>query len=274
MSRFRRTMLVTLSVLWLMLMVTYVVAVSGKPVNIDRIRFPEPSGATYHTGRRTLFVVGDEGDICEIRTDGEPVKRGDLAKGGRRDLEGVTFDPATGLLYVAVEGEERILEVDPDKLGILREFKIPRTWQGKTVLKPGGQGIEAIAFLPDAKHPHGGTFLVTNQGFKNSPAEDASALLRLEVPLRGKPGADARVKIVSYVRMRVFDLSGLCYDTTAKRLYAISDSGNRIFEMTPEGKIRKHEALVGQNQEGIAVDPRGFLYIAQDTGGILKLRLK
>ena len=31
-------------------------------------------------------------------------------------------------------------------------------------------------------------------------------------------------------------------------------------------------AFPGANQEGIAVDGEGFLYVAQDSGGIIKLK--
>ncbi|HUU42721.1 MAG TPA: esterase-like activity of phytase family protein [Planctomycetota bacterium] len=272
MSRHRKTAVIALSVLWVMLLVAWVAAITGKPVDIDRTGVEEPSGLVYHTGRGTLFAVGDQGKIYEMRTDGRPVKQKDLAEGGWLDLEGVTFDPSTGLLYVAVEGKERILEVDPETLAITREWQIPRTWKGRTVLKAGGQGIEGIAFLPDANHPQGGTFLVSNQGFRDSPPEDASVLVRVELPLRA--GADAKVepKILGCTPMNVYDLSDLCYDTLHKRLYAISDSGNRVYEITPEGKILKDEPLPGENQEGFAADAEGFVYIAQDSGGILKLK--
>ena len=39
--------------------------------NIDKVNFNEPSGIVFHALRGTLFVVGDEGDLCEIKTDGE-----------------------------------------------------------------------------------------------------------------------------------------------------------------------------------------------------------
>ena len=31
-------------------------------------------------------------------------------------------------------------------------------------------------------------------------------------------------------------------------------------------------AFPGDNQEGIAVDPAGFVYYAQDSGGIIKMK--
>ena len=70
-----------------------------EPVNIDKIGFAEPSGAVYHTARKTLFIVGDEGDICEIKPDGTLVKKRDLSEGGWIGLLG---DPELGRMGLAI----------------------------------------------------------------------------------------------------------------------------------------------------------------------------
>ena len=184
----------------------------------------------------------------------------------------MTFDPATGLLYIVNEGRERIFEVDPDKLKILRTFTVPRKFNGKTILKAGGQGIESITFVPDEKHPERGTFFITNQGFKNSAPEDASCLIRLELPLVTKPGVDSDAKILKCYPMKIFDLSGMHYDRKKKRLLIISDGMNIIFAVSLDGKVLSKAKLPGRNQEGLAVDDKGFVYIAQDSGGIIKFR--
>jgi len=38
------------------------------------------------------------------------------------------------------------------------------------------------------------------------------------------------------------------------------------------GQILKQYAFIGDNQEGITLDDEGYLYIAQDSGGIIKIR--
>ena len=124
--------------------------------NIDKIEFNEPSGIVFHRARGTLFVVGDGGDICEIETDGTLIQQKHIR---RADFEGITYDPSTGLLYVAIEGEEKIVEFEPEGLAEIRAFAIQRTFEGEMRLKPGGSGIEAITFVPDSGHPHGGTFM-------------------------------------------------------------------------------------------------------------------
>lgn len=237
--------------------------------NIDKVKFPEPSGIVYHPQRGTLFVVGDEGDICEIRTDGALVKQAHVRKA---DFEGITCVPATGLLYLAIEGEEKIVEMDPETFTVLREFAIERTFHGATVLKAGGQGIEGITFVSAPGHPEGGTFYVANQSFSLNSPEDPSAIFEVEVPLKDRSAAPATVKSIRCITPGVIDLSGLHYDAKSDHLYAISDATNAFFEMTRDGKILRSYALPGDDQEGITVDDKGFLYIAQDSGGIIKLK--
>ena len=71
--------------------------------NIDKAGFNEPSGICWHSQRESLFVVGDEGDICEIKTDGTLIMQKRIRPG---DFEGITHDPSSGLLYIAVEGTD------------------------------------------------------------------------------------------------------------------------------------------------------------------------
>lgn len=237
--------------------------------NIDKVEFNEPSGIVFHPQRETLFVVGDNGDICEIQTDGTLVKQKHIRE---VDFEGITCDPMTGLLYIAVEGQEKIVEMDPEDFRELREFAIERTYQKKTVLKAEGQGIEAIAFVPDKDHPEGGTFYVCNQVFDLDDAEDLSAIFQVEAPLRSGSADNLTAKIIRYFTPGVIDLSGIHYDSVQDRLYVVSDSTNTFFEITRAGEMLNFYAFPGNDQEGIAMDGEDFLYIAQDSGGIFKIR--
>ena len=237
--------------------------------DIDQIGFNEPSGIVFHEPRGTLFVVGDEGDICEIQTDGTAVKQAHIRDA---DFEGVTYDPATELLYVAVEGEEKILEVHPDELRVLREFQIERTFEGRMLLKPGGQGVEAITFVPDPSHAQGGTFYLTNQSFDAAAEEDPSVVFEVEVPLREDSGGEAGARVVRCFSLGISDLAGLHYDRHSDHLYVVSDANNMLLEITRGGGIVDFWAFPGDNQEGIAVDGEGFVYIAQDSGGIVKVK--
>lgn len=66
--------------------------------DIDKTGFPEPSGICWHPRRRTLFVIGDEGDIGEMRTDGTLLREQRIREGA--DFEGLTCDP-DGFIYIA-----------------------------------------------------------------------------------------------------------------------------------------------------------------------------
>jgi uncharacterized protein YjiK len=235
--------------------------------DIDPIGFNEPSGICWHSQRKTLFVAGDEGDICEIKPGGSLVKQKRIRDGA--DFEGITHDPATGLLYLAVEEAESIVEVDPETFAILREFSIPREFEGKTLLRAGGEGIEAITFVPDAEHPEGGVFYVANQAFTLSDEEDISAVFQVDVPLRTRAGA---ARITGYFAPGIIDLSGLHYDPATDHIIVIGDATNLMLEYSRDHRLLHVYALPGDNQEGVTVDPDGFIYIAQDSGGIVKLK--
>jgi hypothetical protein len=234
--------------------------------NIDKIKFNEPSGICWHSQRKTLFVVGDQGDICEIKPDGTLISQKRIRSA---DFEGITHDPSTGLLYIAVEGEESIIELNPETLEVLREFSLPRKFDDKVVMKSGGQGIEALTFVPDMAHPEGGTFCVANQSFSPNDEDDISAIFVVELPLRSKTGEP---KLLNYFNPGIIDVSGLYYSHLDGHVFVISDACNIILEYSPTYKLLKEFAFPGKDQEGIAVDDNGFMYIAQDSGGIIKLK--
>lgn len=244
-----------------------------KPLgNIDKQRFPEPSGICYYPARKTLFVVSDEGHVAEIKTDGKPVRRKMSAEW--KDYEGITVNPATGLLYVAQEGAEKILELDPDTLETKREFQIDGKFEGKQLIKIGGpDGIEAIEFVPNADHAEGGTFYVTNQSMRLKGDSDISAVFELAVPLRTAKGPGPhRATILRYFSVGAIDLAALHWDAKRKRLLVVSDRLDTLYECTTAGNVMKIYAFPCQDQEGITVDPDDNVYVAQDRGGIIKLK--
>lgn len=235
--------------------------------DIDKLEINEPSGICWHSGRRTLFLVGDEGYICEIKADGSPINDKIIREGA--DFEGVTFDPATGLLYVAVEENEQVLEVNPDTFDILREFEVPREFEGRTLLAAGGEGMEGITFVPDTEHPEGGFFYVANQSYSLSNEHDISAVFSLDLPLRS---GTAKPRLTGYFEPGIIDLAGLHYDHETGHILAVCDSPNILLEYSKQHELLNVYAFPGDNQEGVTVDPDGYIYIAQDSGGIIKLK--
>jgi uncharacterized protein YjiK len=62
------------------------------------------------------------------------------------------------------------------------------------------------------------------------------------------------------------------YDSKTGHLNVVSDAYNILVEITLEGKLVREYAFLGDNQEGIAKDDEGYLYIAQGLVGIIKVK--
>lgn len=221
---------------------------------------PEPSGVVYHAGRKTLFVVSDEGGIGEVTVDGKVLST--RAFGG--DLEGITYDPASGYLYVVREGHEILFEVDPATFAIRRRFTIDRAFGGDPdFLERGGDGIEGIAFVPVTGHPEGGRFFAVNQ-------YDPPALVELAVPLRSSKERFERAKVVSAVRIPSPPLSDLVWCERLSAFLIPSALWRSVLIIDASGQRKESVRIPGIMQEGIALLPDGAIVIAQDTGGLIK----
>ena len=225
------------------------------------IKFKEPSGVTYHPQRDTLFVVGDSGMLTEVKTDGTLVRQEKVMGGG--NFEGVTVNPVTGLLYVALEGHDKILEISPDTFTVQREIDIDRTFEGKELIKKGGGGLEGIVFMPNNS---GDTFYLTNQS-NDLTGNDPSIIFEVEID----ESADKPVaRIVRYFSTGITDMSGLFYLSGDDQLLIISDDNNLLLTVSPTGEVQQMVALPGEHQEGIAIDNQGYLYIADDSDSVVK----
>ena len=236
--------------------------------DINKTPIAEPSGVTYHPLRKTLFIVDDGGFIYEIRSDGTAIQKKSLQE---RDLEGITTDPTTGWLYTAVEDEEVILEINPQTLNIQREFTVNRTFEGKSLLKEGGMGVEAIAFIPDDSHLEGGTFWIGNQSFSLKPGGEPSIVCEVLVPLRSSNAKETEATIIRFFEMELLDISGLTYDAQSDSLVLISDTTNLLVELKRDGTVLHRYLLPGDDQEGVTLDGLGYMYIAQESGQVIKL---
>ena len=235
--------------------------------SITKQQIAEPSGITYHPVRRSLFIADDSGSIHEVNLHGTFIQTKRL---NELDIEGITMDPRTGLLYAAVEGDETIIELEPETLTIQRKFRILRDFKGELLLKKGGMGIEAIAFVPNTSHPEGGTFWVGNQSFSLKAKAEPSVVCEVVVPLRTETAAISEASIINAYKMNFIDISGLAYDPQADVLVLISDTTNLLVEMSREGTILSKYLLPGDDQEGVALDGLGYMYIAQESGAIIK----
>jgi hypothetical protein len=248
-----------------------VIASGGDRGTVLAGEFPEPSDIVYHPQTGTLFIVGDEGTIGEMATAGKILRGRSM---GKRDFEGLTVDPASGLLYALIEGENVILEINPVTFDTPRRFAIDGRYEGQTLVAKGAENLEGIAFVPDPKHPESGRFFITNRGVEsNGPRaeKNRSFLAELAVPLKTSVEKSSEVRIVAAWPLRVSDVTALTWVARRQFLGAVCDGPDLYIEMTLTGEIRSRSKIPGKKQEGIAFDDAGAAYIAQDGGGILKL---
>ena len=213
---------------------------------------PEPSGVTYHPGRKTIFVVGDEGDIAELSLDGRVLASRHI--GG--DLEGVACDAASGSLYAVREGDDVILEVRASDLRVVRQIGVERAYEGDAnYLRSGGDGLEGIAVRPavgDGKP----TFYIVNQ-------YDPAVLA--EVELRG-----SKAVIRKSWKLDSAPLSDVFWDDKHNALVVVSALWRSAVMVSGDGKEARPTKLPGFLQEGLARLPDGSFIVAQDVGGLLK----
>jgi uncharacterized protein YjiK len=188
----------------------------------------EPSGIVFSTRRSTLFVVDDEGNICELLTDGTLLQQGHIKK---TDLEGITTNPASGLLYVIDEKSGAILELDPNRLEVRRRFTI-KTAPGyrDPATDKNNRGFEAITFIANPAQPSGGSFFVASQGRSSDSDKDLASVYEIAVPTLSNTNvdqsADQRATIIRSFTLDISDLSGLHHDDNTGLLHLISDGHN------------------------------------------------
>lgn len=221
--------------------------------------FPEPSGVVYHPVRRTLFLVGDEGDVGEVSLDGKMLHQFHL--GG--DLESITVDPRNGLLYVGREGHEVVFELSPDTFRILRRFTIDRSWKGDpNFLRRGGDGIEGLTFVPDDRDPEGGHLWAVNQ-------YDPPVLVELSIPMRSSKEKFLTARIEKAVPVDPAPLSEVSWQSASREFLVVSALWKRIVVLDADGNQERSVHIPGFMPEGVAVLPDGRIVIAQDSGGLL-----
>lgn len=225
---------------------------------------PEASGITYASDSNTFYVVSDKGDIAQMDTEGAIIQKNNLENA---NFEGITRDVNTGMLYIVIEGKDRILQVDPNTLQSLGEFTVSRKLDGDKVVSGGKQGFEGITFVPDAQHPEGGTFFVVNQATPDQKKPEPSVLLHIELPLRTASRNNTKEmkgKILGVLPMPFSDLSGVHYDEHSQKLYVLSDMDQHIIILSKNGREEKRMRVEGDNIEGITHDGERNIVIVED----------
>jgi uncharacterized protein YjiK len=219
----------------------------------------EPSGVAYHSGRRRLFVVGDEGRIAELDHAGRLLRVATLPG----DLEDVAVHSPTGDLLVLSERHPRITLLDVATLKTKRRWRLDHA--GLLGIRPKSkrEGFEGIAYRPDSHRPDRGMFVLAHQ---------------LEPPVLVHIAFDpfdfAKQRIGPTVVTDRWTLDPdrvLTAVTYAAKIhsYLVADGGaRRLLVLSLEGRLVAEVPLPGAKPEGLCLDESGTLWIADDRLGL------
>ena len=224
---------------------------------VNRLETPgvkEPSGVALHTGLGHLFVVGDEGSLVEFDGSGKAVK----AHSMKGNLEDVTAHTPTGWLGVIDESKSELIFYDPSAQKWMKRWQLDRA----AILgqPPGGpnDAFEGLAFREEAGRPGGGVFYLVHQ-------RDPAMLIAFTLDPTAHSGTVGAANVLSRWPLNGYgDLTAVTYAPALQRLLIVADKADELLVVGLDGTVQSKIPLPGQQQEGVAIDPAGNLWIADD----------
>lgn len=233
--------------LWLpfALLVSACAAPEGKVI----AKIPEASGISYCSSDDTLVVANDEGTYYKIDRKGKILQKTKL---GKYDLEGVVCEESQMLFALENKG---ILLVD-SQTGEKKEIPLDTIYHGRKIsLFNKRSGVEGIMKV-------GNSVYLAKQS--NKKKKSFIAVVRL-LPYPSR--------IVDILEHRIADTAGLTYHEGY--LYMVSDKEDLLIKYDlQKKKIVQKVKLEKGAWEGIAFDTKGFVYLADDDGRIVKYKKK
>jgi uncharacterized protein YjiK len=230
----------------------------GEPEIVGDVGVREPSGVAYHAALGRIFVVGDEGSLAILDRRGARLR----VLPAPFQVEDVLALADGSLLLVRELGGE-LIRVDPET-GQER-----RRWRLDTAGLVGGrgsrtnEGFEGLAFRPEAKGAASGVLYLVHQ---RAPAVIVAAAFDPGAPGE-RLGGDRVLSRWSFDKEG--DLTAATYVPSLQRLLVIADARDRLLVLGMDGTIELEIPLPGVQQEGLAFDDAGTLWVADDRAGQL-----
>jgi len=203
----------------------------------------EFSGMCYNQDKTALLAVSDEGEIYEINFDGTTRRK--LPYKGNHDFEAITINHATGEIYVADEGNNKIFMLASTTSQTLTEIV------NINVGKVKNNGIEGVSYGAD-------TLFIVNQ---------QNPIMLIKYCL-----SDKTCKYITLDENDFTNLSDICYDQTDGTLWILDSQKKRVSHCNSNGKMMNWQSvdmitqpealLVDSNQKTIWIgcDPTRKLY--------------
>jgi uncharacterized protein YjiK len=226
----------------------------GTAERITNTGVKEPSGVAFHPGLGHVFLVGDDGTLAELDGAGKNVRSLQVEK----QLEDVAYHPPSGGLLLVSELKSELILFDPAAGKERRRWKINTAALLGTPPTEANQGFEGLAFRPDPARPGGGIVYLAHQ---RAPAMIVGVAFDTASSSRTIDGGS----VISRWNFTGFDdLTAVAYIPSVDRVVAIADSQDRLLVLGPDGAVEKEVPIPGQQQEGLAFDPSGAMWIADD----------
>ncbi|HEY3120875.1 MAG TPA: SdiA-regulated domain-containing protein [Vicinamibacteria bacterium] len=235
-----------------------------EPERVATAGVKEPSGVAYHSKLGHLFVVGDEGKLAELDGAGNVLKTHKV----HGDLEDVAVHTPSGNLVLLSEKKSDLIWYDPVAGEEKKSWHLaPETALGQAPIDKN-QGFEGLAFREDAGSPGGGIFYLTHQ---RSPGSVVAVAFDPATQPNGPLGAE--VVKEQWPLKGYSDLTAATWVGKLERLLVIADSRDELLIVGADGKVERVVALPGGGQqEGLCVDDKGDLWVADDRGGLARFR--
>jgi uncharacterized protein YjiK len=214
----------------------------------------EPSGVCVHPGLGHLFVVGDEGSLVELDGSGNSV-RSHSAKG---NLEDVAAHAPTGWLGVLDESKSEVLFYDPAAQKWMKRWQLDRA--ALLGQAPGGanEGFEGLAFREEAGRPGGGIFYLVHQ-------RDPAMVIAVTIDVTAHSGTvGAGAVVARWPIAGQGDVTAATWSPALQRLLVVADKEDELLVLRDDGTVEARLPLPGQQQEGVALDPAGNLWVTDD----------
>jgi SdiA-regulated protein len=225
----------------------------GKAERFAKLGVKEPSGVAYHPGLGHLFVVGDDGVLAEIDATGKMIR----THGVEQQLEDVAYHPPSGGLLLVSELRSELILFDPAAGRERKRWKLDTPALLGRAPTEANQGFEGLAFRPDPAQPGGGLVYLSHQ---RAPA----VIVAVAFDPNGSAAIDAAAVVSRWEVPGYEDLTALTYVPSIDRVVVIADSRERLLVLGPDGNVQDEVPIPGEQQEGLAFDGSGALWIADD----------
>lgn len=213
------------------------VPVMGDQIQVFDVDVEELSGLCFDIDSTGLLSCGDQGVVKKVSFTGEV---GEILVRDA-DMEGITLDPATGDLYLAVEGCQEIHRMaapgysSAESVFAVKEAVENNYWNG---------GLEAVEFYKD------------DILFVGSQTEANLWQYRFDGTMISKISLSAFAS----------EIAGLCYEPEADLLWVTDSNKCAIFLCHTDGTLlATYDVSYIENAESICVDrQRGCVWVGSD----------